>query len=220
MRNFKGLFLTCSLFLWVCGAWAQSNGSPVFFDEIELGINRTFVNHENSEGRNGFGGGIHHSFFKNKKVNLVVGLNYSQTSQVKKAVSESHGIKVIKDARYTVETLFVPVKARYVTGNKFVFFVEAGAFVNANLGLRLQGWQYKSSDPEELIITEIDMKLDPLFKYSAGILYGMGVAYRLNGVKLFIKPGFCFQTGCLWEIHSGKELIYNRYFNIALGVML
>lgn len=60
------------------------------FNEFIVSLNRTTVSDNNTEGRFGFGLGMFRAFFNQKRCNLVVGLEYNRSSQLKKFVKVWH----------------------------------------------------------------------------------------------------------------------------------
>ena len=82
------IFLILSLNI-ACVTQAHNN-KKFFFDEVDVSVNRTFFNDNNTTNKYGFGIGIFHSWFSPKKLNLIFGVDYNKTNQKKDCIFVIH----------------------------------------------------------------------------------------------------------------------------------
>ena len=188
-------------------------------DEINISANRENVSDFNTSDKNGFGIGVFHSFFKERCVNLVLGIEYNKTNQLKKSVYNGH-FSDIKNANYSIDNLSIPFKLRFVKGNRIKLLFEGGGFINQIISMREKGISYDYYlNPTTPSTIEVSNKLQPFNSVRVGYCLGIGLQYCLTKFSIFIRPDYKreFGFGNIYEI-NGSEPINNNYFGIALGV--
>lgn len=87
------------------------NSKNFFINEFQISVNRTLQQDENTEDRFGFGLGAYHSFRKEKKLNIIAGLEFNRTSQFKKSLNEGHSAQST-DITYNINCASIPIGVR------------------------------------------------------------------------------------------------------------
>ncbi len=110
-----GLFF--SLLILLGNSLYAQDVNELFFDEASISFNRTNLVDDNTENRNGFGLGVYHSFFADKMVNLIFGIEYNRTNQFKKSMYEGH-YATATDMTYHLNMASFPLGGRLNFGKK------------------------------------------------------------------------------------------------------
>lgn len=97
----------------------------LFFNEINISVNRTTLKNDNTQNRTGFGLGVYRSFWPQKTINLVFGMEYNHTGQFKKLMYQGRFASAT-NVTYHLNLISVLLGARCNVGKSIRFFVEAG----------------------------------------------------------------------------------------------
>lgn len=203
----------------VCVSSIASYGrdSKTFFlDEFHLSLNRTSVKDENTEDMNGFGLGACHSFFSDKRLNIILGMEFNQTNQFKKNMYESHFANAT-DLTYNLNCISIPVGLRVNTGSKIKVFLESGGFADIVIsstrkGTMINYYPLGSIDTKH---TEINEKAGLLNTF--GVYFGLGLRIPISRFEVVIKPEYKLGVK---KLHSNYNDIFNRYFRINIGLKI
>jgi len=193
--------------------------NPKIFSEFVVSMNRTDLKDQNTENGNGFGIGIFKSFLDNKKVNIIFGLEFNRTSQIKKSMyggQFAHSTDVI----YNFNWFSIPVTTRINFGEKIKFFIEPGIFVDIPISTREKGTLHSYIPNEENQIeyteTEYDKKASQI-GLNYGLSFGLGMIIPISKVKLIIKPDYRLGLKTIYDYH---DQIFNKYFRINIGIKI
>ncbi|PKP07817.1 MAG: hypothetical protein CVU08_16005 [Bacteroidetes bacterium HGW-Bacteroidetes-3] len=198
-----------------------SNGqdsNDFFLDEFHISLNRTNLQDDNTEDRYGFGLGAYHSFMSDKKLNLVFGLEYNRTSQIKKNMYEGHFANAT-DLTYSLNCISVPVGLRLNIGSKTKVFIETGGFADLVIISNRTGTMHTYFPDENNEIDYTDTKIDEKagLSNSFGFYVGLGVRVPMSRFDLIVKPDYKFGIN---KLYSNQDDIFNRYFRINIGLKI
>ena len=215
MRN--TLLILTFLFLTIL-VFGQSD-KPKFFSEFVVSVNRTTLKNQNTENGNGFGIGIYQSFRDNEKVNIILGIEFNRTSQLKKSMNQGHHHHST-DVRYNFSWLSIPVTTRINFGERIKLFIEPGIFIDIPISAREKGTShsYIPNDDNQIVYkeTEYDKKASQI-DLNYGLSFGFGMIIPISEVNLIIKPDY--KLG-LKPIYDYKNQINNKYFRINIGIKI
>jgi hypothetical protein len=186
---------------------------PIY--EITFSLNRTTVADANTENRFGFGMGLYYTFFNQKRCNLITGLEYNRNVQLKKHTYGGH-FSNNYNVRYTINNLGLPLYFRVNMGQKVMFFVEAGAFLDFIIAGREKG-EYKTIISIDSTTKKYDGKFDNPISYKMpnfGISGGIGLRIPVKGHEIVVKVDYKWG---MRNINKGYESLYNKYWRFTLG---
>ena len=195
------------------------NDSAFFFNEFTVSINKTDVQDHNSNDGIGFGIGAYHTFLSDKIVNILLGFEYNRTSQFIENMYEGHFANAT-NLTYFINSLSIPITARFNVGKRIKFFCETGFFLDLNIGARRKGTMhtYLLNENNQIVYKEfeIDEKAN-ISTLNYGILIGIGVKVPISRFQLIIKPDYKFGIKALYDY---QDQVYNRYFRIMIGLKI
>lgn len=208
--------LTLSTMLLLTHSLIAQDEKKFVIDEIQVSINQTNVDDFNTDDRVGFGFGVYHSFFEAKMLNLVVGLEYNRTSQFKNRMYNGH-YSSVKDVRYNLNAISIPVDVRFNIGSTTKFFLEAGAFADLLIHTSRVGTVENLVNPntpeQKYVSTEVNERTSIPSSY--GIHFGIGVKIPISDYELVIKPDY--KLG-LNNLSAYFDDMYNSYFRLNVGL--
>lgn len=183
-----------------------------FSPEILISLNKTDLKDENTKDMYGFGIGVYQSFMNNKRLNIILGLEYNRTNLFKNRIYESH-FSNAKDVTYNINSLSFPIGTRINIGSKIKFFLELGAFADIIINSSRKGAlitylpyeNYQSKEFDE------DAKLSNTF----GANLGIGLRIPVSKYELVLKPDYKLAFN---KLYSNQDNIYNRYFRLNIGL--
>lgn len=188
-----------------------------FLDEINISANRTNLKNDNTDDRNGFGLGVSHSFMSEKRLNIILGIEYNRTSQFKKSIYEGH-FTSSKDVTYTLNSLSVPFLVRFNFGYKGSFFVETGFFSDFMISSNRKGTKnsFYSVNSQPPAYHETQFNENARLQTSAGISFGLGTRIPIGKNELIIKPDYKYGISELRDL--SMDHIYCRYLRLVIGM--
>jgi hypothetical protein len=192
----------------ICG-----QGKGFFFNEYTVSINRTCLKDDNTENRFGFGIGTDHLFRADKKINVILGLEYNRTNQLKKEMADSP-LSYSKDVTFTQNGLSVPLGLRINTGSKIKIFAEGGIFGDLAFRSTQKGTSYTYTD-DGYVVDHFSTKADLSDSY--GYYFGLGIRVPFSKYELMIKPDYKVSVNTLY---SGNDNIYNRYIRLSVEIRM
>lgn len=187
-----------------------------FFDEASISFNRTNLVDDNTENRNGFGLGVYHSFFADKMVNLIFGIEYNRTNQFKKSMYEGH-YATATDMTYHLNMASFPLGGRLNFGKKIKVFIEAGGYADLMLKSTRTGFMHTYFPDENGQIVYKTYPIDEKAKLSSvmGVYSGLGLRIPVSSFELVIKGDY--KLG-LQDLYTYMDSITNIYWRISIGV--
>jgi len=200
----------------LCNSLYGQDVNELFFDEASISFNRTILQDENTENRNGFGLGVYHSFFAKKTVNLTFGLEYNRTNQFKGYMYEGHYAHAT-DLTYHLNMASFPVGVRFNIGYYFKVFIEAGAYADMMIKSTRKGIMHTYLPDENNQIVYKDYPIDEKADLSSviGVYTGLGVRIPFSAFELVIKSDYRYGLN---DLYSYMDSIYNTYWRISLGI--
>lgn len=186
-----------------------------FFDEFRLSANRTCLKDDNTNNLFGFGIGVYHNFIADRKVNLIFGFEYNRTSQFVKYQYEGH-YQNSKDITFHLNSLSIPLTARLNIGQTIKCFIDAGAFLDLNIGARSKGTRYTSLPNQNTQEVQYNEKSDfSSLNYGPSLGFGLKIPIEKHEIifKSDYKFGLNVQTGSMDEI-------YNSYLRLLIGLKI
>lgn len=211
-KNLIILFILFSFF----SSYSQEKDAPFFFNEFNISLNKTNLSDDNTEDRFGFGIGLNRLMIKQKKVNLVFGLEYNVTRQFKKNTYEGRYANAT-NLEYTLNNLSVPLNFRLNLGNTFKIFTEIGVFIDLIYSSQRKGTM-RTYLPNSNNLNEFSIKekanLSPI---NPGISGSIGLIIPIYKVESIIKIDY--KLG-LHELDSYKTSVLNRYYRLIIGIKI
>ena len=199
------LLLLCSRF-----SSAQDKKEDFFFNEVSISANRTFGYDQNTVGQFGFGVGLDRVIFKEKRVNLTVGMGYNYLRITKNKLLFYYGHYTLTDARYTLHNVSIPIGVRFNIGENKRFIIEGGGRIDFLFSkVRANGTSYSPFPSETHNSTEssIIKGRGGLKNFDMGVFLGFGFRIPLNDFhSLYIKANYSYDF---------LSLLYNDYFILS-----
>ena len=210
----KYYLIIIGLFFFVIKKSNGQNSNNLFFDEFQISLNKTNLQNDNTEDKYGFGFGAYHLFIPDKRINLLLGLEFNRTSQLKKIMYEGHFAHAT-DLTYNINCFSIPVGFRLNFGSKMKAFFETGGFVDLNINSNRKGIMHSYFPDENNLInyteTEIDEKVE--LSNTIGLYIGFGILIPILKYELIVKPDYKFGVN---KLYSYQNDIFNRYFRINI----
>ena len=184
------------LILMLCSEFssAQDKKENFFFNEVSISANRTFGYDQNTVGQFGFGVGLDRVMFKEKRVNLTVGMGYNYLRiKMKKVKLELYDN--LSDAKYRMNILSIPIGLRFNIGENKRFFIEAGHFIDLMIAAKVRATEtvappFINENHPSYEINEINRQAG-LPVLNVGTFLGFGFRLPLNDFhSLFIKANY------------------------------
>ena len=219
--------LLITLFSLPLFSYAQRD-STFFIDEITVHLNRTiylssgdYINPGNF-GKFGFGAGVYHSFRKNKRMELITGVEYNQTNLFREVYFED-SVTHLSNVKYNLNCISLPFKARFSTGKKMKLFFETGLFIDfyclaSEVGERVTKTvvggvnTYTSSDYSNISVF-------PAVNFGPQSGIGMTIPVKENAI--LIMADYKFGVLPLYKNNVYKyNAVYNRYLRFIVGFKL
>lgn len=212
----KKSFLILTLVFLTTLTFSQEN-KTFPFNEFSISINRTNLEDDNTENKIGFGIGTYHTFLKEKKINLRIGIEYNRTSQLKKYFYEGRFAKS-SDLYYYINSLSIPFTTKINFGHKAKLFLETGLFTDLNIGSKRKGTMhsYLPNANNQLEYKEFEFEENAqISAINYGFSIGIGINVPLFKYRLTIKPEYKYGAHKLYDYGSQ---IFNRYYRVILGI--
>mgnify|MGYP000951970680 CR=1 FL=1 len=202
--------------------WGKiSNGqdsNTVIFDEFLVSANRTVLQDGNTEDRFGFGLGIYHSFLPEKKLNIVLGLEYNRTGQFKKSMYDGHFANAA-NVTYSLNCVSIPFGLRANMGSKTKMFIEMGGFADLVVYSNRTGTMhtYLPDVNNQINYREFEIDENARLSNTIGAYFGVGVRIPISKYELVVKSDYKYG---ITKLYSDPEEILNRYFRISIGLKI
>lgn len=211
----KKLFsLGCLLCLYF-PAIGQSDSSFAA-NEFSLSVNYTTLKKTGAEDRLGFGIGVYRVFMKQRRVNIVWGLEFNYTSQFWAYVYNGH-FSWNQNVTLVNGCLSAPLAARINFGKKIKFFIEPGTFLDIPIFTRSKGTRISYTFDQDMHFYGIDTTEyvgKGTYFLNFGFSFGIGLRIQVKKYELFIKTDYKYGFN---KGHYDYEEISNRYLRLALG---
>jgi hypothetical protein len=216
MDIMKRNFLLCILFTNLGHVFGQDQKEPFFINEITVSLHRTCVQNENTMDRYGLGLGMYRVIWIKRKFNVIPGIEYNLTSQIKK-FDIIRKVGYFKDVKYTIHTISLPLNFRYSFFNSVKASIEAGIFADINCFATMTGYKISSNNPNNPNVNTHFFKSNYHLekKMNYGAQASIGIILPLKKYQLFAKIGY--KHG-FRMIESYTTSLFNHYFKIILGV--
>jgi len=174
--------------------YGQSQDSLYIKNEISISINQTNVKDNNTENKIGFGFGGAFLFMSEKRINLLLGIEYNRTNQLKKYLYISHGSSLI-NTTYHINSILIPLTARINFFKKTKMFIETGVYFEANFNKTISG-----------------------FYENYGTSIGIGLKIPILKHEYIIKTDYKY--GFLGFDPGLDENFYTRYYRLIIGIKI
>ncbi|MBE9468090.1 MAG: hypothetical protein IMY72_07190 [Bacteroidetes bacterium] len=204
-------------------AFVYGQNDSVFFfnefDEFNVSINKTNLEDNNTNDGFDFGIGAYHTFLSDKNVNILFGFEFNRTKQFKEYMYEGHFANS-SDLTYFINSISIPVTARFNMGRHVKIFCETGAFLDIHPGARRKGIMhtYLPNDNNQVEYKEFEFdERANISSINYGISIGIGINVPVSKFNLIIKPEYKFGIKTLYDY---KDQIFNRYFRIIIGLKI
>lgn len=218
----KKLFPLCCLFCFCLPAIGQRDSTltaknfTLALNEFSISVNNSTLRKNKAGDEIGFGLGVYHCFMKQRRVNIVWGLEFNFTRQVWDYVYLTH-FSWQKDVKLSMGSLSAPLAARINFGKKVKFFIEPGTFFDIPICSRAKGTRISDIIDQDMHVSGLDSaeyrgKGADFLNY--GFSLGLGLRIPVKKYELFIKTDYKygFNRG-----HYFYEEISNCYLRLALG---
>jgi hypothetical protein len=193
------------------------------FDEFTISTNKTIVADENTKDRFGFGAGIYHVFLKQKKLNLISGVEFTNTNQFKYSGTNINKYAYSRDVTYHMNTVSIPFSVRFNMGKKTRFFFETGVYLDVNITGRMTGTIFSArqvvDSTGQYHLVGYEGRLDEhssLKGFNGGASGGIGVSIPLSSkLDLLIKSDYRYG---IRDLSDYNEDFFIRYIRAVVGI--
>jgi len=195
--------------------FSQESGKKTKFSpEITVSINQTTVGFKYD--KPGFGIGVYHVFFNQKRCNLLVGLEYNWNGQFYKEKSPGYEFSNIKTKNY----ISIPVYFRVNMGKKIKFFIEPGIFVDPFVFGREKYKYYDANFGMKDAHNTVKMYM-PDF----GISGGIGMRIPIKQYEILLKCDYRYGLRKIFDFSTTNKhfnqfpmiSLYNQFFRFTVG---
>ncbi len=221
MKSLNKYVLVLLLVFSVTEGFGQGKDSTFFFDTFAVSVNSTYAKGGEVDSRTGFGLGLYRTMLPQKRVNLLLGLEYNYTSCFTKRLFKGK-YSTAYDVTYSVSSISVPFTVRVNVGKRVKFFLETGIFFEVNIGGREKGtsvtWFYPSGENDSIYSkeTRYNEKGD-ISSFNYGFSAGLGISIPMGKHYLIIKPDY--KQG-LMPVYNYMDVLSNNYFRMIVAFKL
>ena len=197
-------------------AMGARNDSSFIFNEFCLSVNRSNVRDDNAGNRVGFGFGIYRCFLSEKTVNIITGLEFNLTSLFRNKLYESH-FSQATDVSIHISSLSLPLSARVNFGRKLKIFIEAGAFLDLNVGAYEKGIMHTYAPDFNNTILYTESKFHRKTQVNSlnyGPCVGAGLKVPFLKHEMLIKADF---KAWLHPSNGFRFVSTFQYFRVIIG---
>jgi len=194
----KHFFFIIIIFFGTVFCISSQNSEQIknFSPEVALSLN--IHNHQFLGAQLGFGVGVFHAFYNQKKCNLILGLQYDAF------LMRKNFLEFVYYNHYT-SFFAIPIYFRVNFGKKVKFFIEPGIFCDLIIFSRVKYLPYYSNEA-------IDIYFD---KPDFGVSGGIGLRIPINKYEILIKGNY--KWGMKYLFNNSFYNNYNQYFRITVG---
>ncbi len=201
--------------------FGQGKDSTFFFDTFAASVNMTYVRGGQVDSRAGFGLGLYRTMLPQKRVNLLLGLEYNYTSRFTGRLFKGKYSKAY-DVTYSVSSISMPITVRGNVGKQVKFFLEAGVYFEVNIGGREKGtiitYFYPSDENGKVYFKETQYnEKDDVSSINYGFSAGIGISIPLGKHYLIIKPDYKFG---MVPVYDYMDALSNNYFRMIVAFKL
>lgn len=219
----KALILFCIVSSSLCSfAHIKDSANIHIVDEVYLSANR-YIGYDN-EKEIGYGIGINHSFFRDRKLNLIFGIEYNKYNMyIKSWHKYSYFYNIEYNNLYFNTNIISPnLCLRLNFGKKPGVFIEPGVFFSipfytTGSGVKEETYTYNlwgfGSTYTKKVVTDIDHQKAYLSKTVGGSL-GLGMKIPISKVQLVVKPNIIIGSA-----FSYKYEITNKFYRLSIGII-
>jgi hypothetical protein len=218
----KKLFSFCCLLCFCLPAIGQTDSFLIAknfslaLNEFSLSVNNTTLRKNGAEDGFGFGLGVYHCFMKQRRVNIIWGLEFNLTNQYWDHMYAGR-FSTDYDVTMAMGSLSAPLAARINFGKKIKFFIEPGTFLDLPVSSRVRATRVSYILDQDMHIsgrdtTEYTGKGANFVNY--GFSMGIGLRIPVKKYELFIKTEYKY--GFNKDNYNYKE-ISNCYLRLMLG---
>jgi len=180
----------------LCISAQNSEQKTNFSPEVTLSLN---IFNRGLTNNLGFGIGLCHAFFNEKRCNLIVGLEYNTL------ISKTIFFTEDMSSQIFINRLGIPAYFRVNMGKKVKFFIEAGAFCDF-IVFAIEKQEQK----------DVGNKIIHYFeKPDFGISGGIGLRIPIQKYEILLKGDY--KWGMKHLFHFSYLSVHNQYFRFTLG---
>jgi len=193
----KHFFFIIIIFFGTVFCISSQNSEHINFSpEVALSLN---INHQQFFGTQlGFGVGVFHAFYNQKKCNLILGLQYD-------AFIKRYDYFELGNFNHYNSFFGIPLLFRVNFGKKVKFFIEPGIFCDLIIFSRVKYRLYNSNEMIELYFDKPDF----------GVSGGIGLRIPINKYEILLKGNY--KWGMKYLFNNSFYNSYNQYFRISVG---
>jgi len=219
----KKLFSFCCLLSFCLPVVAQLDSFLIpknftlALNEFSISVNNTTLRKDGAKDGVGFGLGAYRCFMKQRRVNIVWGLEFNYTSQFWDNVYGGH-FSSDHDVKISYGCVSAPLDARINFGKKIKFFIEPGTFLDIPIFAYSKGTRISYNFSQNMLSHTIDTTeykgLGGSNFLNYGLSFGLGLRIPVKKYELFIKTDYKYGFN---QGHYGYEHISNCYLRLMLG---
>jgi hypothetical protein len=203
------LFFSIASFSLFCQTFDKNAKYPFFFNEFNVSVNYSAIGFGEYYGKFGFGLNAYRVMFKEKKLNLLTGIEYNLTRQFWADLHIYGYLTNYKDVTFCLGFISIPLNFRINFGQNIKIFLELGAYIEFCMHATYKGRYSDNGHANEF---KKGYFIDPQIRY--GFSGGIGVRIPVNKYEIIIKPDYKF------GLPSNIDGPYNRYIRLNFGFAL
>jgi hypothetical protein len=202
---------------------AQENASEnklKFFDEFGISFNHSDVSNANITDKNGFGVRGMYNLQPEKKLAVLVGLEYTRTHWFKKFEFLGHYAH-LTDLDIHISSVGIPAVVRYTIGENTKLLLEAGGFFELNVATRSRGTYHSYLPNDPIGAGTFDYKVgfyegeEAVSPFGFGPTAGIGVKVKLPKNFILLRTFYKLNYQSILADTSEK---YNNCLGVELGI--
>lgn len=208
-------FVIAFVFIFCCAIGQNVNN--FIFSEIAISVNNTSFLENEYKGKSGFGMGVYHLINKDKKLNILIGLEFNRANVFKSSYHDSK-LSHIEDVTFNINSASLPLGLRYNWGNKTKIFFEPGFFAETVVNAVVKGEKYivNTDISSNTTYDKLDYNEKINLKSTYGLYLSLGCKVPITPkLQLLIKPEAKLAMN---PLYSSYEVLYNRYIRLSCGL--
>jgi hypothetical protein len=185
------------------------------FQEFTVSMNRTNVSSFGNENRFGCGAGMYYSHTPQKRLDLMLGIEYNYTSQFASIEYQVPVMTHKENVTFHIHDLSLPLFVRFNIGRNVKYFVESGFSFDFSLLARKNGYGIYSAGEEEMM-TKFSLNAQGMVGVPhLGAFGGMGVRIPMKNIEWIVKADYKIGTRLLGRDDYKLHL---QYYRLGVGI--
>lgn len=217
----KQFFLTCIIILLTVpqlSSFSQDNNYKCYFNEFNVSFNRSHLNKDGHESRNGIGLGAYHLMRVAYRLNPILGIEFNQLAFYKE---KGHFGHFYSESDLEIKPVYATLisKLRYTFFNNVKPFMEGGGSFSfqiqdlSNATVLVCKPPLAPADSGLYSCSSYKKKISYRTPVRLEVLAGFGIMYTKNYVELFLRFDYSVPL-----LPTDISVDYFTYARIVLGI--